>query len=111
MRSLQRYLAISVLLCAAGATYLSLRDVPLPDPSRIHPAIKETEPLQEARDGAAFTTTIKGYTYTLTPRATYAIAGLVVSQHPATPCSTSTTRPIPATSRTDPGQPRHRGAD
>jgi hypothetical protein len=29
----------------------------------------------------AFTTTIKDYTYTLTPRATYDIAGLVVSQH------------------------------
>ena len=81
MRILQRYLAISVLLCAAGAAYLSLRDVPLPDPSRIDPAVKETEPLQEASDGAAFTATIKGYTYTLTPRATYAISGLVVSQH------------------------------
>jgi hypothetical protein len=61
--------------------YLSLRDMPLPEVSRIGSAIKEAEPLQEASDRRAFTTAIKGYTYTLTPRATYDISGLVVSQH------------------------------
>jgi hypothetical protein len=55
--------------------------VPLPEPSRIDRRITEAEPIQEASERRAFTTTIKGYTYTLTPRATYAIAGLVVSQH------------------------------
>lgn len=81
MRILQRYLAIAVLLCVICALYLSLRDVPLPDVSHIDGTIKAAEPLQEASDGRAFTTTIKGYTYVLTPRATYAISGLVVSQH------------------------------
>jgi hypothetical protein len=64
-----------------GAIYLTVRDVPLPEISRIEGANKEAEPLQAASDGHAFTTTIKGYTYTLTPRATYDISGLVVSQH------------------------------
>jgi len=81
VRTLQRYLAISLLLCAVCALYLTLRDVPLPGPSRIDRRISDAEPVQEATDGAVFTTTIKGYTYTLTPRATYAISGLVVSQH------------------------------
>lgn len=81
IRILQRYLAISFLLCVVGTIYLTLRDVPLPEPSRIDRAVKEAEPLQEASEGDAFTTTIKGYTYTLTPRATYVISGLVVSQH------------------------------
>ena len=64
-----------------GAIYLTVRDVLLPEVSRIEGANKEAEPLQAASDGHAFTTTIKGYTYTLTPRATYDISGLVVSQH------------------------------
>ena len=81
MRALQRYLAVALLLCGVGAGYFSLRAVPLPDPARIDRAITESEPLQEASDRRPFTTTITGYTYTLTPRATYAIAGLVVSQH------------------------------
>ena len=81
MRALQRYLAVALLLCVVGAGYFSLRAVPLPDPARIDRAITVSEPLQEASDRRPFTTTIKGYTYTLTPRATYAIAGLVVSQH------------------------------
>jgi len=81
MRALQRYLAVALLLCVVGAGYFSLRAVPLPDPARIDRAITVSEPLQEASDRRPFTTTITGYTYTLTPRATYAIAGLVVSQH------------------------------
>jgi len=81
MRALQRYLAVALLLCGVGAGYFSLRAVPLPDPARIDRAITVSEPLQEASDRRPFTTTITGYTYTLTPRATYAIAGLVVSQH------------------------------
>src|SRR5258705_13827551 len=81
MRTLQRYLAVALLLCVVGAGYFSLRAAPLPDPARIDRAITVSEPLQEASDRRPFTTTIKGYTYTLTPRATYAIAGLVVSQH------------------------------
>ena len=81
MRILQRGLGVAFLLCVVGAIYLSLRAVPLPDLARIDRAITEAEPVQEASDRPPFTTTIKGYTYTLTPRATYAIAGLVVSQH------------------------------
>ena len=81
MRILQRYLAVSLLLCVVGAGYLTARDVALPDVSRVDRAIKEAEPRQEASEKDAFTTTIKGYTYTLTPRAAYEIAGLVVSQH------------------------------
>jgi hypothetical protein len=81
VRILQRYLTISFLLCVVGAIYFALRDVPLPEISRIDRAIKEAEPLQEASGTRAFTTVIKGYTYTLTPRARYEIAGLVVSQH------------------------------
>jgi hypothetical protein len=81
VRILQRYLAISFLLCVAGAIYFALRDVPLPEAARIDRAITEGEPLQAASDARAFTTVIEGYTYTLSPRATYEIAGLVVSQH------------------------------
>jgi hypothetical protein len=81
VRILQRYLTVSLLLCLVGAGYLATRDVALPDPSRIDRAIKDAEPLQRASERGAFTTTIEGYTYTLTPRAAYEIAGLVVSQH------------------------------
>jgi hypothetical protein len=81
MRILQRCLGVAFLLCVGGAIYLSLRPVPLPDLTRIDRAITEAEPVQGASDRPPFTTTIKSYTYTLTPRATYAIAGLVVSQH------------------------------
>jgi hypothetical protein len=72
---------MAFLLCVVCAIYLALRDAPLPEPSRIASTIKEAEPLQEANDRGAFITTIKGYTYTLTPKATYDIFGLVVSQH------------------------------
>lgn len=81
MRILQRYLAVSLLLCVAGAVYFSAREAALPDVSEVDRAIKEAEPLQQASDRGDFTTTIKGYTYALTPRAAYEIAGLVVSQH------------------------------
>ncbi len=81
MRTVQRWLGISLVACVICATYLSLRDVALPEASSIDRAIKEAEPLQEISHGRAFTTTIKGYTYTLTPKATYDISGLVVSQH------------------------------
>ena len=81
MRALQHYLAVALLVCVAGAVYLSLREVALPDVSRIAPAIMDTEPLQEASDGRPFAIVIKGYTYAITPRATYDISGLVVSRH------------------------------
>ncbi|HEY4909834.1 MAG TPA: hypothetical protein VIJ73_10055 [Methylomirabilota bacterium] len=81
MKATQRWLATAFLLCVFVATYLSLRDINLPDPSLIHETIKETEPVQEASARPVFTTVIKGYTYTLTPRAVYDISGLVVSQH------------------------------
>jgi hypothetical protein len=77
----QHYLALAFALCVIGAIYLSLRDIALPDPSFVDAAIKEGEPLQEVTDQRQFTAIIKGYTYTITPRATYHIAGLVVSQH------------------------------
>lgn len=81
MRAIQRCLSISFVVCVICAIYLSLRDVALPDASLIDRTIKEAEPLQDVSDRRAFTTIIKGYTYTLTPKATYDISGLVVSQH------------------------------
>ena len=81
MRTLQHWLGILLLACVICAGYLSVRDVTLPDVASIYSAIKEGEPLQEISDAKPFTTTIKGYTYTLTPKATYDISGLVVSQH------------------------------
>jgi len=81
LRVIQRWLAISLVACAIGAIYLSLRNVAPPDASLIDRTIKEAEPLQQLSDGRAFATIIKGYTYTLTPKATYDISGLVVSQH------------------------------
>lgn len=81
MRILQRYLAIGLLLAVAGSLYFAIRDVPLPEALRIHRQVTEGEPQQEATNHAPFTTTIGGYTYTLSPRATYDITGLVVSQH------------------------------
>ena len=81
MRSLQHWLALSCLACAICATYLSLRSVTLPEASLVDPSITQREPVQDLSNGRAFTTTIKDYTYTLTPKATYDIAGLVVSQH------------------------------
>jgi len=81
VKCLQRYLTIALLACVVGAIYLAIRDVDLPEVARIDRAIKEAEPIQEAAGSGAFTTTIKGYVYTLTPRASYDISGLVVSQH------------------------------
>jgi hypothetical protein len=81
VRILQRYLAISLAVCVIGAIHLSLREVALPEVSRIDRTLIEGEPRQEPSDRPAFTAPIKGYTYALVPRATYEIAGLVVSQH------------------------------
>jgi len=81
MKIVQRYLAISLAVCVIGALYLSFREVALPETSRIDRTLTEGEPLQEPSDRPAFTALIEGYTYTLVPRATYAISGLVVSQH------------------------------
>jgi hypothetical protein len=81
LRILQHGLGILLLACVICAGYLSVREVTLPDVPSIHSAIKEGEPLQEISDAKPFTTTIKGYTYALTPKATYDISGLVVSQH------------------------------
>jgi hypothetical protein len=81
MKTVQHCVAVALVLCVGGAIYLSLRDVALPDASLIDVAIKESEPVQDASDQRPFTAIIKGYTYNLTPRATYDISGLVVSQH------------------------------
>ena len=81
MRTLQHGLGILLLACVICAGYLSAREVALPDVPSIYSAIKEGEPLQEISDAKPFTTTIKGYRYALTPKATYDISGLVVSQH------------------------------
>jgi hypothetical protein len=81
MRSLQHAVALALLLCVAGAIYLSVRDVPLPEPARVDRAIKELEPVQEPTDHRPFSAIIDGYTYALVPRASYDISGLVVSQH------------------------------
>jgi len=81
MRAAQHSIAIALVLFVAAALYLSFRDVALPDAPRIDATIKESEPIQEATDRGPFTVTIDGYTYTVTPRASYDISGLVVSQH------------------------------
>jgi hypothetical protein len=81
MNVVQRCLAILFVSSVIGAVYLSFRDIALPDASVIDDSVKMTEPLQGATDRQVFTTVIKGYTYTLTPRASYDISGLVVSQH------------------------------
>jgi hypothetical protein len=81
MRTAQHALAIALVFCVAAALYLSLRDLPLPDAILIGDTIKESEPIQEVVDQRPFTMTINGYTYTLTPMASYDISGLVVSHH------------------------------
>jgi hypothetical protein len=81
MKVAQHCLAILFVGCVVSAIYLSFRDIALPEPSLIDRMIKEREPLQGATAQRAFTAVIKGYTYTITPRATYDIAGLVVSRH------------------------------
>jgi len=81
VKALQHYLAIFLAVCAIVATYLSLREVPLPEASAVDREITEGEPLQQPSDARIFTVDIRGYTYTLTPKASYDISGLVVSQH------------------------------
>ena len=81
MRALQHYLAVVLLACVLAATYLSLREVALPEVTAVDRTIAEGEPHQQVSDARTFTKTIRGYTYTLTPRASYDISGLVVSQH------------------------------
>jgi hypothetical protein len=81
VKRVQRYLSILLAVCVIGAIYLSFREAALPEVSRIHRTLTEGEPLQEPSDRPAFTALIKGYTYTLVPKAAYVISGLVVSQH------------------------------
>ena len=81
MKFAQGWLALALVVCVMSATYLSLRDIPLPEASFIDDTVKKTEPLQEASNRPVFSAIIKGYAYTLTPKATYDISGLVVSQH------------------------------
>src|SRR5262245_33281562 len=81
MKTAQTYLALAIAVTVVGAVYLSLRDEPLPEASVIDAALAEGEPVQTATDQAPFTTVIDGYTYAITPRAAYDIAGLVVSHH------------------------------
>ena len=70
-----------MVVCVISAIYLSLQEIALPEASFIEDALKKTEPRQEASNKPVFSAIIKGYRYTLTPRATYDISGLVVSQH------------------------------
>ena len=81
MRAAQHAIAVALVLCVAAAFYLSLREIALPGPAQIDSSVKESEPIQEGTDQRPFTVTIGGYTYSLTPRASYDISGLVVSQH------------------------------
>jgi len=81
MKTAQRYLALALAITVVGAVYLSLRDVPLPEASVIDAAVADGEPAQTETDQPAFTAVIDGYTYAITPRASYDIAGLVVSHH------------------------------
>jgi hypothetical protein len=81
LKTLQRALGIACLVCAICAIYLSLRTIALPDVSAVDSTVKDGEPIQEVSTGRPFTTVIKGFTYALTPKATYDISGLVVSQH------------------------------
>ena len=76
-----RGLIILLILCVVAAVWLSWRDVELPGVSEIDDSIKDGEPRHDESDQRVFEITIKGYTYALTRRATYDIAGLVVSQH------------------------------
>src|SRR5262249_8370747 len=81
VRTARHGIGIALVLFVASALYLSVRDVALPDATRVDLSIKESEPIQESTDRSPFTVTIGGYTYTLTPKASYDISGLVVSQH------------------------------
>jgi hypothetical protein len=81
MRLVQDAIAVALVLCVVAAFYFSLRDVALPDPARIDPAVSESEPIQVNANRPPFTVAINGYTYALVPKATYDITGLVVSQH------------------------------
>jgi hypothetical protein len=81
VRMAQHGIGIALVLLVAAALYLSFRDVVLPDATLVDASIKDSEPVQESTDRAPFTATIGGYTYTLTPKASYDISGLVVSQH------------------------------
>src|SRR5215470_1495079 len=81
MKTAERGLAFALALCVALAIYLSFRDVPLPEASRVDAIVRESEPLQEPSDRRPFAVTIDGYRYTLAPKANYDISGLVVSQH------------------------------
>lgn len=44
MRTLERYLAIGLLLTVAGAIYFAVRVVPLPEAFRIHRLVTDGEP-------------------------------------------------------------------
>jgi hypothetical protein len=81
MLGTQRWLGVALALCITLAIYFSIREIPLPEAALVDRSITGGEPLQEPTAQPPFTTTNKGYTYTLTPRAIYDIAGLVVSQH------------------------------
>jgi hypothetical protein len=81
MKTARHGIAVALILCVVAAFYLSLRHVDFPDATRIDATIKDFEPIQQATDEPPFAVSIHGYTYTLTPRASYDISGLVVSQH------------------------------
>jgi len=81
MRTAQHGITVALILCVVAAIYLSFRDVALPGPMLIDSTVKESEPIQAATGQPPFTVAIGGYTYSLTPRASYDISGLVVSQH------------------------------
>jgi hypothetical protein len=81
MKTAQHCVAVALILCIVAAFYLSFRHVDLPDGAHIDASIKDSEPFQEATDQPPFAVSIAGHTYTLTPRASYDISGLVVSQH------------------------------
>ncbi|MEX1317679.1 MAG: hypothetical protein AB1Z22_11230 [Synechococcaceae cyanobacterium] len=52
----------------------------LPPPGQLDPALHQ-EPRQLSTDRAPFTVRIEGITYTVQPQFSYALAGLVVSEH------------------------------
>lgn len=81
MKRAEPWLAIACGLAIVVAAYLSIRDVTLPPPSEIAREIVEGEPRQEPTEEKPFTTVIRGFTYTIVPKATYEISGLVVSRH------------------------------
>src|SRR5262245_8256604 len=81
MKALQHGLALGLAFALVVASYLSWRAIPLPDPGRVAEPIKLGQPIQVDSAAPPFAAPIGRVTYTITPRARYEVAGVVVSYH------------------------------